>query len=117
MKIYTTVLATTLLTCAGAAILSAGGVTTTAQVKKTSKASMRRQDIITRLDKQNEEIIAKIKAGTMTQGQGDELAEKDKKIREEEKEMASKHDGGITRTEMKSLELELNDIRVEMEKQ
>jgi hypothetical protein len=71
----------------------------------------RLDEVFKRLGMQNKEILAKEKSGGMTYHQGDALDLKDRKIRMEVRVMEEKG-GDLTRSELRRLESQLNDVRM-----
>ncbi len=59
----------------------------------------RREQVNDRLARQNKRIHNEVKEGEMTHAQAANLHQDDKKIRQEERDMASQNGGHITRTE------------------
>lgn len=70
----------------------------------------RRAEVNQRLEHQNTRINHKIKEGEMTRAQGAELKKEGRQIRQEERTMASQHDGHITKQEQKTLNQRENAV-------
>jgi hypothetical protein len=68
----------------------------------------RRTQVNQRLKNQNARINQQEKAGNLTPGQAAQLHKNDRKIRKEERMMASQNGGHITKTEQKALNQQEN---------
>ena len=70
----------------------------------------RREQVNNRLENQNDRIAKEVKEGDMTKGKAARLHAKDRKIRQEERLMASQNGGHITKTEQKALNQQENAV-------
>ena len=70
----------------------------------------RREQVNDRLQNQDKRIDKEVKEGEITKAQAHKLHRKDRKIRQEERDMASMNGGHITKTEQKALNQQENAV-------
>ena len=89
----------------------AAGVATSAMADtQWQKNHPRREQVNNRLANQNKRIHQEVKEGELTKGQARVLHKDDRKIRREERLMASQNGGHITKQEQKTLNQQENAV-------
>jgi hypothetical protein len=81
-----------------------------------AKEHPRRAEVNKRLGKQDARIKDEVKEGEMSKGEAAKLHRQDRKIRQEERDMASQNGGHITKTEQKALNQQENKVSKEIGK-
>lgn len=77
---------------------------------KWEKSHPRRDQVNDRLGNQNKRIHQEVKEGDMTKQQAQQLHKKDKKIHQEEHDMAGQNGGHISKQEQKTLNQQENRV-------
>lgn len=97
----------TLLATAMSAVFAAG-IATCAWADETQwqKDHPRRAEVNKRLANQNRRIHHEVKEGDLTKQQAAQLHKDDRRIRHQERQMASEHNGHITKQEQRTLNRE-----------
>lgn len=83
---------------------------------KWEKHHPRRDQVNDRLENQNKRINHEVKEGELTKKQAGELHKEDRRIRQEEHDMASQNKGHITKEEQKTLNQQENQVSKEIGK-
>jgi len=127
MKLLTTVAAAALLLGGAALALHAdapaaapapaGAPAGTKAAPTAKKHHPRRHQVNKRIKKQEARIDKKEKEGKITPAQADQLRANDKKVAQEEKDMAAQDNGHITKTDQKALNQELNQNSKDISKE
>jgi hypothetical protein len=101
---------------AAAMALALAGVSSiaTAQDTQWQDNHPRREEVNKRLQNQNKRISKEVKAGEISPEQAKKLHKQDRKIRKEEKAMASQNGGHITKAEQKRLNRQENRVSKEI---
>ena len=81
-----------------------------AQETQWQKDHPRRAEVNGRLNNQNKRIDQGVKNGTLTKGQAQQLHQEDHHIRQEERHMAAKNGGHITKGEQNKLNRQENKV-------
>ncbi len=74
------------------------------------QAHPRREQVNSRLNRQNRRIHHEVKEGEMTHAQAASLHREDHQIRQEERDMASQNGGHVTRQEQATLNAQENGV-------
>ena len=99
-------LATVLL----ALVAASGSAMATDKDTKWEKTHPRREQVNDRLENQNRRINREVKEGELTKAQAHKLHAEDRKIRQEERDMASLNGGHITKGEQRVLNQQENAV-------
>jgi hypothetical protein len=86
-----------------ALMLASTAASTFAAEGEFNKTHPRRAEVNHRLDNQDKRINQEVKEGEMSKAKATKLHKEDRHIRKEERAMASKHGGHITKQEQKKL--------------
>ena len=106
-------IATTLATVLTVAFLASGAF---AEESQWAKDHPRRAQVNKRLKNQNKRINDKVKDGQMSKAEAKDLHNKDRMIRQEERDMAKQNGGHITKQEQKVLNQQENAVSREIGK-
>ena len=87
-----------------------------AQDGSFAKNHPRRHEVNQRLDNQDHRINHKLKDGDITRGQANRMHQRDHQIRHEERRMAYRHNGHITKHEQNRLNHQENRMNHRIEK-
>jgi hypothetical protein len=109
MKIQSMLIATLLVAVAGTTVCVAKDVDT-----KWQKHHPRREQVNDRLHHQNARIRDEVKEGDMSKAEAASLHKDDRRIRQEERDMASQNHGHVTRQEQKTLDQQENQVSKEI---
>lgn len=77
---------------------------------KWEKSHPRREQVNNRFDNQQDRIAKEVKSGEMSKGKAARLTAKDRKIRQEERLMASQNSGHITKSAQRTLNQQENAV-------
>lgn len=94
------------------AVLGVLATVTTSSFADTAwqKTHPRREQVNNRLQNQNKRIHNEVKEGELTPGQAKALHKDDKRIRQEERDMAAQNGGHITKLEQRTLNQQENAV-------
>jgi hypothetical protein len=95
-------------------LFSATCVSAFAQETQWQKQHPRRDDVNSRLDKQDHRIKHDVKDGQMSKDEAHNLHQQDHKIRQEERTDAKFDNGHITKSEKKTINQQENDVSHEI---
>ncbi|MGA7596118.1 MAG: hypothetical protein WCA64_13070 [Gallionella sp.] len=87
--------------------MSAGSFADESQFDKTHP---RREEVNNRIKNQDKRIHREVKEGDMSKAKAARMHKKDRRIRKEERAMASKNGGHITKKEQRKLNRQENDV-------
>ena len=86
------------------------GVTASAQQTQRQQKHPRRTQVNTRLENQNDRIHQGVKSGELSKPEAKQLHKEDRHIRQEERTMAAKNGGHITKRQQRKLNRQENRV-------
>ena len=98
------------------AVLAGATGSTFAADTKFEQNHPRREQVNNRLENQGDRIAKEVKEGEMSKGKAAHLRKEDRKIRREERLMASQNGGHITKLEQKTLNQQENKVSTQIGK-
>jgi len=114
MTIMKTALVATLLSLSAASVFAQAPAASAPS--KWAQEHPRRAEVNKRLANQDARIKDEVKEGDMSKAEARKLHRQDRKIRQEERDMASQNGGHITKTEQKALNQQENKVSKEIGK-